>query len=166
MNFGERVPIYKEALAGTDEEFYPPQANPGELVSLIETELKEVQSDLPESYEESEKGRVTRYTAAALLGKFYMFRKELGKAEVEFKKIIDKEGSLFGLMENWADNFDGMHKNNKESLLRFSLPETVQADSMNITCLPFIWDLWLGWMHMKKLILRTGCVRRYWLIRL
>lgn len=55
MNFGERVPIYKEALAGTDEEFYPPQANPGELVSLIETELKEVQSDLPESYEESEK---------------------------------------------------------------------------------------------------------------
>ena len=116
VNFGERVPIYKEALAGTDEEFYPPQANPGELVSLIETELKEVQSDLPESYEESEKGRVTRYTAAALLGKFYMFRKELGKAEVEFKKIIDKEGSLFGLMENWADNFDGMHKNNKESL--------------------------------------------------
>lgn len=67
-----------------------------------------------------------------------MFRKELSKAEVEFKKIIDKEGSLFGLMENWADNFDGMHKNNKESLLRFSLPETVQADSMNITCLPFI----------------------------
>ena len=116
VNFGERVPIYKEALVGTDEEFYPPQANPGELVSLIETELKEVQSDLPESYEESEKGRVTRYTAAALLGKFYMFRKELSKAEVEFKKIIDKEGSLFGLMENWADNFDGMHKNNKESL--------------------------------------------------
>ena len=55
-----------------------------------------------------------------ILGKFYMFRKELGKAEVEFKKIIDKEGSLFGLMENWADNFDGMHKNNKEShFLRF-----------------------------------------------
>ena len=132
VNFGERVPIYKEALAGTDEEFYPPQANPGELVSLIETELKEVQSDLPESYEESEKGRVTRYTAAALLGKFYMVCTRTIK-------------SLF---------------------LRFSLPETVQADSMNITCLPFIWDLWLGWMHMKKLILRTGCVRRYWLIRL
>ena len=90
VNFGERVPIYKEALAGTDEEFYPPQANPGELVSLIETELKEVQSDLPESYEESEKGRVTRYTAAALLGKFYMFRKELSKAEV-LKHLQDKE---------------------------------------------------------------------------
>ena len=160
VNFGERVPIYKEALAGTDEEFYPPQANPGELVSLIETELKEVQSDLPESYEESEKGRVTRYTAAALLGKFYMFRKELGKAEVEFKKIIDKEGSL-GLIILTVCT-----RTIKSLFLRFSLPETVQADSMNITCLLFIWDLWLGWMHMKKLILRIGCVRRYWLIRL
>ena len=83
VNFGERVPIYKEALVGTDEEFYP----------VCTRTIK----------------------------------------------------SLF---------------------LRSSLPETVQADSMNITCLLFIWDLWLDWMHMKKLILRTGCVRRYWLIRL
>lgn len=47
MNFGERVPIYKEALVGTDEEFYPPQANPGELVSLIETELKKYRTTFP-----------------------------------------------------------------------------------------------------------------------
>ena len=75
VNFGERVPIYQEALTGTNEEFYPPQAQSGELVNLIESELKAVQSDLPESYEESDKGRATCYTAAALLGKFYMFRK-------------------------------------------------------------------------------------------
>lgn len=77
-------------MAGTDEEFYPPQANPGELVSLIETELKEVQSDLPESYEESEKD-VSRVIRQQPLGKFYMFRKELGKAEVEFKKSLIKK---------------------------------------------------------------------------
>ena len=130
VNFGERVPIYKETLVGTDEEFYPPQANPGELVSLIETELKEVQSDLPESYEESEKGRVTRYTAAALLGKFYMFRKELSKAEVEFKKIIDKEGSLFGLMENWADNLGGKSSDRALHTLIFDDPE----------CRPFYYE--------------------------
>ena len=35
VNFGERVPIYKEALVGTDEEFYPPQANPGILFDYI-----------------------------------------------------------------------------------------------------------------------------------
>ena len=63
----------------------------GRLVSLIETELKEVQSDLPESYEESEKGRVTRYTAAALLGKFYMFRKELSKPKLNSRRSLIKK---------------------------------------------------------------------------
>ena len=117
LNYGERIPIYLHQLEGTDEEFYPSQAQPGELTSLIETELKEVQSDLPEEYpSEEDKGRATRYAAAAILGKFYMFQHELSKAEAEFKKILDQEGVLFDLMENWADNFDGMHKNNKESI--------------------------------------------------
>lgn len=123
LNFGEKVPIYLHQLEGTQEEFYPDQAKPGELVNLIETELAEVQGALPEFYEaEEDRGRATRYTAAAILGKFYMFQGELAKAEAEFKKIIDKgdrpgvTGELFGLMPNWEDNFDGLHKNNKESI--------------------------------------------------
>ena len=116
LNYGEKIPIYLHELEGTDEEFYPPQAEEGELVALIEKELSEIQSDLPESYDDENKGRATRYAAAAILGKFYMFRGELDKAEAEFKKIIDKENALFGLMENWEDNFDGMHQNNKESI--------------------------------------------------
>lgn len=123
LNFGEKVPIYLHQLEGTQEEFYPDQAKPGELVSLIETELSEIQTLLPEEYEAEEKGRATCYMAAAILGKFYMFRGELAKAEKEFKKIIDQgdkpdgsKGTYFGLMENWGDNFDGLHKNNKESI--------------------------------------------------
>lgn len=114
LNFGERIPIYLHELKGTEEEFYPQQAQTGELVNLIETELAEIQSDLPESYSaESDGGRATRYAAAAILGKFYMFRHELAKAEKEFEKLIGK----YELMENYADNFDGLHKNNKESVL-------------------------------------------------
>lgn len=123
QNFGEKVPIYLHQLEGTQEEFYPEQAKAGELVNLIETELSEIQNLLPEEYETEEKGRATRYMAAAVLGKFYMFRGELAKAEAEFQKIIDQgdkpdgsKGRLFGLMENWNENFDGLHKNNKESI--------------------------------------------------
>lgn len=112
INFGEIIPIYLHQIEGTEKEFYPDQAKPGELVEFIENELKEVQSDLPEKYSEDQGGRATRYAAAALLGKFYMFRGELSKAEKEFEKLIGK----FGLMENFADNFDGLHKNNKESV--------------------------------------------------
>jgi hypothetical protein len=114
LNFGENVPIYTHELKGTDEEFYPKQATSGELVSFIESELKDIQSDLPEKYtSESDGGRITRYAAAAVLGKFYMFRHETAKAEQEFKKLIGK----YELMDNYADNFDGLHKNNKESVL-------------------------------------------------
>ena len=114
LNFGERIPIYLHELKGVEEEFYPQQAQAGELVDLIETELSEIQGDLPESYTtELDGGRATKYAAAAILGKFYMFRQELEKAEKEFEKLIGK----FELMENYADNFNGLHKNNKESVL-------------------------------------------------
>lgn len=115
INFGENLPIYLHQLDmdAKDEELYPAQAKPGEVIALIENELKEVQADLPESYDADNAGRATRYAAAALLGKFYMFRNELGKAEAEFKKLIGK----FELVDNYYDNFDGLHKNNSESVL-------------------------------------------------
>ena len=113
INFGEIIPIFLHQLEGTEEEFYPNQAAPGEVVDLIEKELTEVQADLPEKYDADNGGRATRYAAAALLGKFYMFRHELKKAEAEFKKLIGK----FELVDNYYDNFDGMHENNKESIL-------------------------------------------------
>lgn len=114
INFGERIPIFLHELKGTEEEFYPDQAQPGELVKLIESELIEVQKDLPKSYNpETEGGRATRYAAAAVLGRFYMFRNEMDKAEKELEKLIGQ----FELMDNYADNFNGLNKNNKESVL-------------------------------------------------
>lgn len=131
LNYGERVPIYLKQLEGTDEEFFPAQAAPGELVALIEKELQEVQNHLPDlgHYSDGEKGRVTKYAAAGLLGKFYMFRNEQAKAEQEFAKLIGK----FQLMENYNDNFDGLHKNNKESIfeVQFSGDQTGGLQEFN-----------------------------------
>ena len=124
INFGETIPMYLHQLEGTEEEFYPDQAKPGELVEFIENELKEVQSDLPEKYSANDGGRATCYAAAAILGKFYMFRHELGKAEKEFEKLIGK----FELMENFGDNFDGLHKNNKESVFEVQFSGNMESD--------------------------------------
>ncbi len=133
VNFGERVPIYKEALAGTDEEFYPPQANPGELVSLIETELKEVQSDLPESYEESEKGRVTRYTAATLIFDDPECRPFYYKNGKSFKDY-HKEGEIFwhkyvtyteGMSDYWDYSFFNV------SVIRYADVLLLYAECLN-----------------------------------
>src|SRR5699024_5595758 len=113
LNYGERVPIFLHEIEGTEEDFSPSQAEKGEIIKLIESELTEIQGDLPESYPNNDSGRITNYAAAALLGKFYMFQKEFKKAEMEFEKLIDN----FELLENYGDNFTGLHKNNKESIL-------------------------------------------------
>ena len=115
INYGERIPIFTTQLKGSEEEFYPPQAESGVLVKLIEDELIEAQKFLPENdklpagYDPS---RVNKQVAAAFLAKFYMFRGELAKAEKEWAKLIGK----YELMENYGDNFSGLHKNNKESV--------------------------------------------------
>lgn len=114
QNFGERIPLFSKQIEGTEAEFYPDQSKPGEIVALIEKELIDVQNYLPADHSGAGylPGRVTKYAAAAILGKFYLFRNELAKAEKEFEKLIGK----FELMENYADNFSGLHKNNKESV--------------------------------------------------
>lgn len=114
INFGDRIPLFTTQITGSNEEFYPPQAETGVIKDFIENELIEIQNTLPGLgiYVEKEKGRVTKYAAIGLLGKLYMFTNELKKAEKEFEKIIGQ----FELMENYNHNFDGLHKNNKESI--------------------------------------------------
>ncbi|EJW89885.1 RagB/SusD domain protein, partial [gut metagenome] len=94
--------------------FKPTQAKEGEVVQFIEKDLVECQADLPESYPAKFAGRATKYTAAGILGRFYMFTHQMKKAEAEFAKII--KSGRYGLMERYEDNFDGLHKNNKESV--------------------------------------------------
>lgn len=116
LNFGERLPLYEHQLEGNDSEFYPTQAEPGVIVNFIEKELTEIQNFLPEPsfWKPEEAGRANKYMAAGILAKFYMFRGELGKAEVELAKII-KSGH-YGLVDNYADLWDGLHKNSKEAV--------------------------------------------------
>ncbi len=127
LNFGERLPLYDKALKGTEEEFYPKQSAPGVIVEFIERELLAVQGVLPDASvwaAKNQHGRANKYMASAILAKFYMFRKQLPKAEVELKKII--ESGKYGLVANYGDLFDGLHKHNKESI--FDIQYTANND--------------------------------------
>ncbi|MEG2848901.1 MAG: RagB/SusD family nutrient uptake outer membrane protein, partial [Bacteroidales bacterium] len=117
MNFGEIIPLYEHEIKGSEEEFYPKQAEAGVVVAFIEKELIDVQKYLPEPEfwaSMNEHGRATKYMAAGILAKFYMFRNQLDKAEVELSKII--ESGKFGLLDNYADLWDGLHKNSEEAV--------------------------------------------------
>ena len=125
INFGERLPMFEHELEGTEEEFYPPQVEAGRLKTFIETELSECQANLPEKWNTNMAGRVTKYTAAALLGKYYMFIGEKAKAKTEFWKVIDSH--RYELMENYGDNFNGLHENNKESILEVQFTGSLEG---------------------------------------
>ena len=118
MNYGERLPLYTKQIEGTDEEFFPPQSEVGVIKNFIETELTEVQADgmLPDAgyWSAGFAGRATKYAAAGLLGRFYMFTHQLPKAKVELAKIVTS--GEYSLVENYGELFDGLHKNSSESI--------------------------------------------------
>lgn len=113
-NFGEHIPMFTKQIQGNNDEFLPQQAPEGAIAALIEQDLLECQEDLPESYPAKYAGRATKYAAAAMLGRFYMFRRQLDKAEQEFIKVI--QSGRYELTKRYEDNFDGLHKNNSESV--------------------------------------------------
>ena len=115
MNFGERVPLIVKEIKGSEEEYYPAQAEVGALKAFIEKELKEVQTYLPEpGFWGNQAGRATKYMAAGILAKYYMFINDLPSAEVELKKIIDSK--KYDLVANYAHLWDGLHKNSVEAV--------------------------------------------------
>ena len=74
-------------------------------------------SPLPEIYPATLKGRVTKNTAIAYLGKTYLYLKDWAKAEEQFSKLVNNESvNGYGLLDNYAQLFDGKHENSKESV--------------------------------------------------
>ncbi len=102
-----------------DETIY----NPSDLTSTrvpndkdiwpnIEADLKFALDNLPET--QTQKGRVTKWGAAAMLGKAYLFQRKWADAKAQFDAIV--ASGRFKLMDRYSDNFRVATNNNAESL--------------------------------------------------
>ncbi len=94
-----------------------------EIYELIISDLQFAEANLPESYGGSDKGRVTKVAATALLGKVYMFMAgyPLNKGNEFYTKAIEKfreviNNGQYALVASYADLFDVNKKNSMESL--------------------------------------------------
>ena len=94
-----------------------------EIYNLIIEDLKFAEQFLPEEYESSDKGRVTKGGATGLLGKVYMVMAgyPLNKGNEYYNLAIQKFESLisnsqFSLVPSYKDLFDVNNKNTSESL--------------------------------------------------
>ncbi len=100
--YGE-VPIIDRVLTGPDELEGVTRNSLEEVYALIERDLNDAISVLPEEYPDSEKGRATKWAAMALLAKVYMTQQEFQQANELLDQIISS--GQFGLVADYSSLF-------------------------------------------------------------
>lgn len=119
--FWGRPPLVLTPLSPTD---YPPNATQSEVFAQIEKDLTDAIPDLPISYSGEELGRVTRGGAYGLLAKAYAQQGKFNEAKLAMDWLVTGEGSsIYGLMDNYADNFKKTSENNRESIYEIQYKE-------------------------------------------
>lgn len=84
------------------------------VYDLIIKDMSEAAKALPETYSDSDQGRITKGAANGMLAKVYMWQKNWEKAAEYSKKVIDS--GVYDLLDNYADNFKEAFENGKESV--------------------------------------------------
>lgn len=111
------VPVFTDIITDPSGYFKAKSTEADVWKQVIADFQSAATSPLPEIYAAALKGRVTKNTAIAYLGKAYLYTKDWANAEVQFSKLVNNEATNgYGLMDNYAQLFDGQHKNNKESV--------------------------------------------------
>ncbi len=102
-----------------DEKTYNPtdlnstkQPNDKNIWPNIEADLKFAYDNLPEV--QAQKGGATKWAAAAMLGKAYIFQQKWAEAKPLFEAII--ASGRYSLMPKYHDNFRAVMNNNAESI--------------------------------------------------
>ena len=110
----ENIPI---VLLPSEPGDKPMQATPEQVWAQIKIDLSEAAADLPTAWPADQTGRPTLGAAKAYLGKANMQTGDWQAAADAFAWLVDGEGkTLYGLVDNYKDNFKHTTENNKESV--------------------------------------------------
>lgn len=114
-----------------DAGYVPKDASEAEIWSQVESDLKVAMENLPEKWPAADAGRVTKGAAKALLAKAFMQQHKYAEAKEQLKWLIDKEGTLYGLVSDRQDNFTEKNENNKESIFEIQFDDTNKGTTEN-----------------------------------
>ncbi len=118
LNVFHNIPLITE-VPQSAEDYYPVQAAPEAIWEQIESDLKQAQSMLPDSWDTQNLGRATWGAATGFLGKSYLYQQKWSEAATEFQKLIGE--GIYDLVPDYSDNFTSVNKNNIESLFEVQL---------------------------------------------
>jgi hypothetical protein len=143
LNNFRNIPIMNAFPTSSTD--YKPQADPEEVWDFIIEDLKKAKDLLPAKgyWTGNNLGRVSSASAAALLGKAYLYRtgieKYYGNSTKEyyteaaecFDEIITGKHGNIRLVDNYSDNFQVATENNDESILEFQFKGDTENTGFN-----------------------------------
>lgn len=106
------VPYIDEKVYNPDDLNSTKAANDKSIWPDIEADFKFAYDNLPTN--QSQPGRPTKWAAAAMLGKAYLFQKKYAEAKTLFDAIV--ASGKYKLMDRYHDNFRASTNNNAESV--------------------------------------------------
>lgn len=113
VTYYENIPLV--TTFETDETLmYPEQSDPAEVWSLIESDLAFAESKLPESYDDANVGRATKWAAKSFLGKVYLAQEKWAQAKDKFAEVVNAK--VYNLVPDYSQVFDGSNENGMESV--------------------------------------------------
>jgi len=143
INFRNISPIRR--MPRNAEDYVRPLEKPAVVWEFIQEDLKEAKTLLPTKgyWDAKNAGRVTKASAAALLGKAYLYRSGIEKfygedkttfyteAAQEFAEIINGKYGSYELTPVYAHNFDVAHENNEEAILEIQFLGDIENTNFN-----------------------------------
>lgn len=118
-------------LEPKDASYKPEEVAEDALWAQVETDLKNAYAKLPPTWDDSNTGRATIGAAKALLAKAYMQQGKFAEAKIELQWLIDREGSMYGLMDDYMDNFTHFNENNKEGVFEIQFNDENKGGTGN-----------------------------------
>ncbi|RZJ70589.1 RagB/SusD family nutrient uptake outer membrane protein [Flavobacterium sp.] len=121
LYFFHAVNMFKSVPLPLDNSLlYNPQKTQEEGWAQVKADLQMAASLLPDSYDNvsgldaGQKGRATKGSAWAYLGKAHLFTQDFASAKTAFEQVINS--GTYSLVADYRDNFTTNNENNSESL--------------------------------------------------
>lgn len=118
-------------LEPKDGSYKPEEVSEAQLWAQVEIDLQSAAAKLPESWDAQNRGRATTGAARALLAKAYMQQHKFQEAKAELQWFIDRENGLYGLMDEYMDNFTHYNENNRESVFEIQFDDENKGNTGN-----------------------------------
>lgn len=119
------VPYYRDNIS-INEIRVLGRTDKGQIRDDILKDLGQAQDQLPDSYAGGELGRASKWAAATLMVKLYLWQKKWKEARDKAVEIINN--SPHGLLDHYADIFDPSNEYNKEIIWAIDFVKDTNPD--------------------------------------